>query len=671
MRVLFLPAIHFMNRMSYMARFMVLGVVGFLAIGMLLTQMVMSLSEAITSTRGEQHGVEVAKPLLRLIQASQQHRGLSSGVINGDASLVPKRQAKEADVSQAFAAVEQSLSPALAQAKEWQDAKAQWAQIQASGMSWAAPDNFARHTVAIRQLLDFLARVGEDSRLLLDPDFASSFMASMVVQRMPETLEPLGQLRARGTGILAKHLISDPQRVEISRLVSEVGVGTRGLSIAAHKAAHYAPHLQSTLTGPVDSFAQSFANVAKLVNEDVLGGVFATQPGAYFKMTTDVIDIGYRQLYDVLLPALEKELAEREQQLVKRLALNLGLAAIVLLVAAYLGMGSYYAVMEGIAQLSSDVTEIAKGDLRARVQLESEDELRDVGNSLNLMAEAVASLIRNVQQGAGNLTASAQSVSAASVQIADSSQTQSNSATNMAASVEQMTTGIDQLSHNAVQAYDAANESAQLSVDSGRKVQDVLQEIERIATVVGHTSHSISELETHSKQISTIVNVIRDIADQTNLLALNAAIEAARAGESGRGFAVVADEVRKLAERTALSTQEISNMVTAIENGTRSAVAAMEEGVERVNTGVTEAKLAGSAMDKVREHAQQVVLMVNDISVGLREQSAAAITVAQGIEQVAAMAQRNDQTVRGNVRTAAELERLATELQTDIRQFRV
>ncbi|MBS1210270.1 MAG: methyl-accepting chemotaxis transducer, partial [Proteobacteria bacterium] len=151
---------------------------------------------------------------------------------------------------------------------------------------------------------------------------------------------------------------------------------------------------------------------------------------------------------------------------------------------------------------------------------------------------------------------------------------------------------------------------------------------------------------------------------------LNAAIEAARAGDTGRGFAVVADEVRKLAERTSRATVEITGMIEAIQQGTEQAVASMHQGVERVSEGVGLTRAAGEAMRKINEASAQIVGLISDISLALREQSATSNDIASNIERVAQMAEENNHAARQTLDTTQALEALASRLSDQIRQLR-
>ena len=168
-----------------------------------------------------------------------------------------------------------------------------------------------------------------------------------------------------------------------------------------------------------------------------------------------------------------------------------------------------------------------------------------------------------------------------------------------------------------------------------------------------------------------MVDVIREVADQTNLLALNAAIEAARAGESGRGFAVVADEVRKLAERTGNSTREITTMIDKVLGATSTASADMRASVAKVEGGANMAKTAGNSVTVISSSARAVLAAMDDIKLGLAEQSAAAREIATRVEQIAGESERNA-SMAGNMRaTSNQMADLSAELQALTNRFHI
>ncbi|ATR81820.1 chemotaxis protein [Pseudomonas sp. HLS-6] len=197
----------------------------------------------------------------------------------------------------------------------------------------------------------------------------------------------------------------------------------------------------------------------------------------------------------------------------------------------------------------------------------------------------------------------------------------------MAASVAQVASSAQQASQAADQAEDETQSGQQLVDQSQNAILQLARELE-VATEVIHN------LESHSSEISSVLDVIRSIAEQTNLLALNAAIEAARAGDQGRGFAVVADEVRGLAKRTAQSTQEIQRMIGVLQSGARNAVLAMQQSSTYVGNSVEQAQRAASALDGISQRVTQINEMSLQIAAAVEEQSSVSEDINRNITSI-------------------------------------
>ncbi len=673
MNSLFAPAVALMNRLKYPYKFALIGVVALVAIAYLLVSLTINLNDSIEQGRRELDGLAVIKPMLLYVQAVQKHRALSSAIQGGDAGLDAQEKANLVQIAEAEKAVDAAIAArgaGLVKTEEWQGIKGEWKTLAGEWRN-LTDSNFGAHSTVIEHVLKAINSLAGRSRLLMDPSLDSLLLVNSAIIDAPETLEAMAKIRGRSMAPLVRQSATDDEKRAFAGHTMILDKMSSDMLDNLDRASRFNELLKNELELFQQKFMEGLEDVVGVPRMEIAVGNISTKPQEYYAKATAALDASYAEMHGKMFPTLERLIKTRVDALWRHIALSLGLAILVILAFVYLSTGAYLAIVGGVRRLAQGTTQVAQGDLTARVALDSHDELSSVAEAFNTMADALAGLIGKIQASTNDVTKAAQRLANSSWQVSDGSQKQSESASSMAAAIEQTTVGISQIAEHAREAHAISSEAGRLSEEGHDVVGRTVAEMKEIAQTVEQSAQQIEELGRQSERISNIVNVIKEIADQTNLLALNAAIEAARAGESGRGFAVVADEVRKLAERTAQSTQDIATMIDAIQSGTGQAVQTMQAGVGRVAGGVELGLRAGEAMDKIKSGTERVLQSVNDISLALKEQSAASTEIAGNVERIAQMAEENNAAASQTAETAGKMAQLASGLQEDVSRYKV
>jgi methyl-accepting chemotaxis protein len=302
------------------------------------------------------------------------------------------------------------------------------------------------------------------------------------------------------------------------------------------------------------------------------------------------------------------------------------------------------------------------GDLSARAQSNSQDEVGQMANAFNAMQSGYQRVVATVAQAAASLDDGAKRLEASMTQVRSGMLGQQSETDQAATAINEMSATVHHIAQHAADTRDQSTEADRLSGIGLQVVERASSAIANLSQGVQQTAEMIQKLAEDSQTIGGMVNVIHGIAEQTNLLALNAAIEAARAGEMGRGFAVVADEVRNLAKRVQDSTDEITRMISNLQAGSRDAVEFMRESSLKADHCVQEAGAAGEALGNI---AQAVALMRQSntqIAVAAEQQSQVAEEMTRSVVGIRDVTEQTVQQTLASASTSAELVGLAAEL---------
>jgi len=278
--------------------------------------------------------------------------------------------------------------------------------------------------------------------------------------------------------------------------------------------------------------------------------------------------------------------------------------------------------------------QVARGDLRARIEVSGQDETAQLLNALRSMNDKLSHVVGAVREGSYNIADGTGQIAMGNMDLSQRTELQASNLQQTAASMEQITSTVRNNSDTARAAADLAGTMSESAASGGAAV----------AQVVG----TMAEITQSSRKMGDIIGVIDGIAFQTNILALNAAVEAARAGEHGRGFAVVATEVRGLAQRSAVAAKEIKALIEA-----------SVEGVER---GAAQADAAGNTMDDIVAKVGRVTQLIGEISSATQEQTSGLGQINVAVAQLDQVTQQNAALVEQSAAAAESLKKQAEQL---------
>jgi aerotaxis receptor len=313
-----------------------------------------------------------------------------------------------------------------------------------------------------------------------------------------------------------------------------------------------------------------------------------------------------------------------------------------------LGLGALVAfaiaqnqILSPLHRVSRHAQIAAGGQSQTLPEFHRTDAIGMLLRAINQMSVNQATIISDVKARINGLHQSCREIAQGNMDLSGRTEQQASNLEQTAASMEQMAAAVHAISEASTRANALAANATQAALRGG--------------DVVGQVTAKMDEISSSSHRIADIISVIDGIAFQTNILALNAAVEAARAGEQGRGFAVVASEVRTLAQRSADAAKEIKALI-----GTS---------VDSVQAGSSAVRSAGTTMDEIVHHVQQVASLIGEIATSIHEQTAGIGQVNQAVSHTDQVTQQNAALVEQTAAASTSLSQQAEELRAAVSSF--
>ena len=311
------------------------------------------------------------------------------------------------------------------------------------------------------------------------------------------------------------------------------------------------------------------------------------------------------------------------------------------------------------------------GDLTQRLVEKGSDDLGNIARDINIFIMGLQEMVKDVKFKNSDLDVKVLSIREGCKATSNVLKVHTDETAQVVSSIDSLSEASSEVEKNSQFAADAARSAARLS-DETRQINTVTETyVSDLEEQVVSTSEDILSMANETQGIQSIVTVIGGIAEQTNLLALNASIEAARAGEHGRGFAVVADEVRALANRTQISTSEIEEALSSLQNKSEGLVRSIEQTKSNCEMTRSQVVQAVDMLSKLTEQMETVSRFNNDISGSSVEQNSLIQSIAKNMHTIENFVVELNQLSQNQVTESAEIKTLNSSVSELMSSFKV
>ncbi|GJE63456.1 hypothetical protein LNAOJCKE_0653 [Methylorubrum aminovorans] len=318
------------------------------------------------------------------------------------------------------------------------------------------------------------------------------------------------------------------------------------------------------------------------------------------------------------------------------------------------------AVVRPLEDVMRFVAQIGEGDLTGRLNRAGNDEIGQLGDTLNRMVAGLSDLARTNRAATADLNAAAAEIRASAQEQAASVEEQFAAVQETAATVDEITHSGAQISKRATEVIATAQAAAQTARSGLRAATDTAKAMESIREQGEAVAGNIVALSEKTQAIGEIIVTVNDISERTHLLALNAAIEAAAAGESGRSFAIVASEMKLLADQAKGATAQVRGILGEIQRGINASVMLTEEAVKRAAAGKNRTDSTVRTIEEMAARVeegvqtfQQIVASTNQQQLGIEQVMGALQNIRQASQQTAA-GTREVETASANLTELAQ-----------------